>query len=501
MTGRRAVAAAVLAVCAAAAVTGTALLGPRETPPTGAPPTTVPASVTATPSSSPSPTADSTARSPSASATPSSSPSPTATSAAGGPSPTPTDPGADPGVDPAFTTDPDLTRSETYRYRETQPGDHELPAGTVPLRYDVSTAATSPLKVELTKIRDRLAGGSGLALYLAGGTALNDADLAALQTLHHPESSGGLGLTNLTRLHVYNLRSLQGGQECTPDSGLPCAGQIARGSLSPYLWYNGWWDTWVKDLVLDDLEEVKAGTFSNHNFASVSLRATRTVGVMGFGYAPYARLAVVYLPSATTIDKHAFQRNQYLEKVNLPRAVTVDDAAFDDTSRLQYFAAPKLESLGRNALNDTHALRAVHLPELTYLGINCFDLNGDANSGTGMEILRLPKLQTLDKNAIVGFANLRQVWAPELTMAWHDSISNNPRLTTVYAPSLGELGPRVFANNTALSAVYLGARPPAQDPEAFTGTDASKLTLYHQAGDAWASFRPAGNTGLRMVEQ
>ncbi|TDB71917.1 hypothetical protein E1182_24185 [Micromonospora sp. KC721] len=431
----------------------------------------------------------------SASATSSSSPSPTATG------PTATDPGADPGVDPVFTTDPDLKRSETYRYRVTRPGDHALPAGTVPLRYDVSTAATSPLKAELTKIRDRLAGGSGLALYLTGGTALNDADLAALQTLHRPAGSGGLGLTNLARLHVYNLRSLQGGRECTPDSGLPCAGQIARGGRSPYLWHNGWWDTWVRHLVLDDLEEVKAGTFSNHNLASVSLRAARTVGVMAFGHAPYARLAVVYLPSATAIGRHAFRRNQYLVKVNLPRAATVDEFAFDDTSRLRYFAAANLESLGRNALNDTHALRAVHLPKLTYLGINCFDLNGDAASGTGLKVLRLPKLQTLDKNAITGFANLRQVWAPALTTAWHDSITNNPRLSTVYAPGLRKLGPRVFANNAALRSVYLGARPPAQDPAAFTGTDASKLTLHHPGGDPWASFRPAGNAGLRVVEQ
>ncbi|WP_239377423.1 MULTISPECIES: sigma factor [unclassified Frankia] len=486
LSRRRAV--AVIGVAAAggvAAVTAAVLSGRREKVPgfvtTGTAPTGA-AADTAVPTSG---------ASASGSATPSRSPSPKAA-----------DPGADPGVDPVFIGDPDLNRSETYRYQVTKPGDHTLPAGTVAVQYDVSKAAASPLKGQLAQIRDRLARGSGLALYLTGGTALNDTDLTALQTLHKPETSGGLDLTNLRRLHVYNLRSLQGGRECTPTSGLACAGQTARGGDWPYLWYNGWWDTWVKDLVLDDLDEVKDGTFSNHNFASVSLRGARTVGVMAFGHAPYARLAVVYLPSAITIGRDAFRRNQYLLKVNLPRAVTVGDFAFDDTSRLQYFAAPNLESIGRNGLNDTHALRAVHLPSLTYMGINCFDLNGDAAQGTGVKVLRLPKLQTLDKNAITGFATLQQVWAPMLTTAWHYSITNNPKLLSVYAPGLRKLGPHVFTNNVALRAVYLGTQPPAQDPTAFTGTDAAKLTLYHPPGKAaWRAFRPAGNPALRVVEQ
>lgn len=412
-----------------------------------------------------------------------------------------TGPGADPGVDPVFTTDPDLRRSESFGYRLTKPGDHVLPAGTVTVQYDVSTAASAPLGNVLAEVRDTLSRGSGLALYLVGGTRLNDADLAALQSLHKPLGAGGLGLTNLRRLHGYNLRSLQGGQECTPTSGLACAGQIARGGSSPYLWFNGWWDTWVRELVLDDLEEVMPGSFSNHNFAGVSLRAARSIGRMGFGHAPYARLATVYLPSAVTIGRDAFRRNQYLVKVNLPRAVTVEDFAFDDTSRLQYFAAPKLESIGRNALNDTHALRAIHVPELRYMGINCFDLNGDAAQDTGVRVLRLPKLQTLDKNAITGFAALRQVWAPSLATAKHDSMTGNPRLQTVYAPGLRDMGPRVFARNDALRAVYLGTRPPSQDPVAWLGTDAAKVTLYHlPGGSAWHGFRPAGNPALRIVQ-
>jgi hypothetical protein len=413
----------------------------------------------------------------------------------------PAGPDVDPGIDPVFINDPDLKRSGGYQSRTTKPGDHVLPAGTVTVQYDVSNAGSEPLLGALTKVRDALSRASGLAVYLAGGTALNDVDLTTLQTLHKPVGNGGLGLTNLDRLYVYNLRSLQGGRECTPTSGLACAGQTARGGTYPYLWFNGWWDTWVRHLVLDDLEDVKPGTFSNHSFASVSLGSARTIGAMAFGHAPYARLAFVYLPNVTSVGRDAFRRNQYLVKVNLPRAVTVEDYAFDDTSRLEYFAAPALESIGRNALNDTHALRAVHLPNLRYMGINCFDLNGDAAQGTGVQVLRLPKLETLDKNAITGFASLRHIWAPALTTVMHDAITNNGQLQTVYAPAVRTLGPRVFAGSTALRAVYLGPQPPVQDPAAFAGTDAQKLTLYHPRGDGWSGFRPAGNPALRVAVQ
>jgi hypothetical protein len=426
---------------------------------------------------------------------------PSTSASASAPASASTGPGVDPGIDPVFTNDPDLTRSDSYQSRTTKPGDHVLPAGTITVQYDVSNAGSAPLLSALTKVRDALSRASGLAVYLAGGTALNDADLTTLQTLHKPVGNGGLGLTNLNRLYVYNLRSLQGGQECTPTSGLACAGQTARGGRFPYLWFNGWWDTWVRHLVLDDLEDVKPGTFSNHNLASVSLGSARTIGAMAFGHAPYAKLAYVYLPNVTSIGHDAFRRNQYLVKVNLPRAVTVEDYAFDDTSRLEYFAAPALESIGRNALNDTHALRAVHLPNLRYMGINCFDLNGDAAQGTGVQVLRLPKLETLDKNAITGFGSLRYIWAPALTTMMHDSVTNNAQLETVYAPAVHNLGPRVFAGSSALRAVYLGPQPPVQDPAAFTGTDAQTLTLYHPPGDGWSGFRPAGNPALRVAVQ
>ncbi|TDB74759.1 leucine-rich repeat protein [Micromonospora sp. KC723] len=441
---------------------------------------------------------------------------PAPTDAVAGPTPTPTtarkanpyarnakvEAGVDPGVDQVFTTDPVLRRRETHTYRHTEPGDHKLPAGTFTIRYDVSTAGRPPLKDQLAKAGQALTRASGLAVYLDGGTALNDADLAAIQALHRPPAEGGLGLTKLTRLYIYNLKTLPGGKECTPASDLPCAGQTARGGRSPYLWFNGWWDTWVRHLTLDDLEEVKAGSFSNTPFESVSLRAARSIGVMGFGHRPYAKLSVLYLPSVTSIGRDAFRRNQYLVKVNLPRVTKIDDFAFDDTSRLEYVNAPRLVSLGRNALNDTHALKSVNFPVLEYIGINCFDLNGDARSGTGVRVLRLPRLTVVDKNGLTGFGALRHVYAPRLTTAWHDAVTNNPNLATVYAPNLSRLGPRAFRGNPELRAVYLGDQPPTQETDVFVGAAPRRLTIYHSgAAAAWSRFVPAGNPRVPVRQQ
>ncbi|NUT91760.1 MAG: leucine-rich repeat protein [Saccharothrix sp.] len=393
------------------------------------------------------------------------------------------DPTVDPGPDPVFADDPDLRRDDGYDYRPSKPGDHRLPEGTLAFQYDVTTNA---LKARLAERKPELAGATGIALYLTGGTALSDGDLAALQNVHRD-----LGAGHLTRLHVYNLRTIQSGRECTPTSGLPCAGQQARGGKFPYLWHNGWWDTWVRQLVLDDLDTVPDGAFSNHNFSEVSLRGARSIGVMAFGHAPYAKLGVLYLPSATTIAHDAFRRNQYLLKVTLPAATEVDDFAFDDASRLQYFTAPRLRRLGRNALNDSHELRSVNLPALEYLGINCFDLN---NKLIG---LRLPALTEMDKNAVTGFANLRWVHAPRLTTVWHNAISNNARLTTVVTPSATRLGPGALRDNPALTGVHLGAAPPRQEADVFSGSPLA--TIYH-TGDpaAWASFTPSGNPGLAV---
>lgn len=393
------------------------------------------------------------------------------------------DPSTDPGPDPVFAADADLRRTDGYSYRPTKPGDHQLAAGTVAFQYDVTTNA---LKARLADRKPELAKASGIALYLTGGTALSDGDLAALQGVHRD-----LGLRNLSRLYVHNLRTIQSGRECTPSSGLPCAGQQARGGRFPYLWYNGWWDTWVRQLVLDDLDAVPDGAFSNHNFSEVSLRGARSIGVMAFGHAPHAKLSVLYLPNAGTIAHDAFRRNQYLLKVNLPKATTVDDFAFDDASRLQYFTAPALRRMGRNALNDSHELVSVNLPELEYLGIACFGLNGKLVG------LRLPALTEMDKNAVGTFANLRWVHAPRLTRVWHNAITDNPKLTTVVTPSVTRLGPGALSGNPSLTAVYLGPAPPRQEADVFTRS--TKAIIYH-TGDpaAWANFTPSGAPGLAV---
>ncbi|MEU4446673.1 leucine-rich repeat protein [Actinosynnema sp. NPDC023926] len=395
----------------------------------------------------------------------------------------PEDPTTDPGPDPVFANDPDLRRDDGYSYRTGRPGDHRLAEGTLAFQYDVTTNA---LKARLAERRSELAEATGIALYLTGGTALSDGDLAALQGVHRD-----LGLGNLSRLYVYNLRAIQGGRECTPASRLPCAGQQARGGKFPYLWHNGWWDTWVEQLVLDDLVSVPDGAFSNHKFSEVSLRGARSIGVMAFGHAPYAKLSVLYLPSVDTIAHDAFRRNQYLVKVNLPNATEVDDFAFDDASRLQYLTAPQLRRLGRNAVNDSHELVSVNLPRLEYLGINCFDLNHRLVG------LRLPALVEMDKNAVTNFSNLRWVHAPRLTTVRHNAITNNAKLTTMVIPGVTLLGPGAVQGNPALTAVYLGPTPPRQETDVFTGSP--KATVYH-TGDpaAWATFEPSGNPGLAV---
>jgi len=480
---RRAAVIAGAVVLVAAGLGGIAFGALRDSHRAGSPSPTALASPGTNPAANPS--AGPAASSP-ATASGSSAPSPSATTRRSGPAGNPYatnavlgDPAVDPGPDPIFASDPDLRRTESYPERVSKPGDHALAAGTDEFQYDVTTHA---LRTQLAARKAKLAAATGIALYLTGGTALADADLSALQTAGHD-----LGLPNLSRLYVYNLRTIQGGRQCTPDSGLACAGQTARGGLFPYLWFNGWWDTWVRHLVLDDLLAVPDGAFSNHNFADVSLRSARTIGIMGFGHAPHAKLSVLYLPSVRTIAHDAFRRNQGLTKVVLPRATTVDDYAFDDASSLRYFTAPQLVRLGRNGLNDSGALVSVNFPKLQYLGIN--SINGLL---TG---LRLPALTTVDKSAISHFPHLRWLYAPSLATLRDDAVTDNPRLGSVYLPRAGELDARALRGNPALRQIVLGDRPPAQKQDVFAGT--GHATIYHTGtAGAWAGFVPAGNPSL-----
>ncbi|MEU4160867.1 leucine-rich repeat protein [Actinoplanes sp. NPDC026670] len=389
------------------------------------------------------------------------------------------DPTADPGPDPIFARDADLRRTGTYTYRFTKPGDHKLANGTYTLQYDVTSRT---LKAELAGRRAKMTSATGIALYLTGGTALADADLAALQT-----AGRDLELPKLSRLYVYNLRTIQAGRECTPDSGLTCAGETARGGLFPYLWLNGWWDTWVEDLILDDLIAVPDGAFSNHTFAGVSMRSVRSIGVMGFGHAPRATWNVLYLPNVRTVAHDGFRRNQGFVKIVLPQVITIDDYGFDDATSLRYFNAPRLKRLGRNALNDSGALVSVNFPKLEYMGIN--SING---VWTG---LRLPALTTVDKSAISNSGTLRWLYAPRLTDLRDDAIVNNAQLRAVYLGNAARFNTRALAGNPQLRQIVLGSRPPQQKADVFLGT--GRATIFHTgSAAAWTGFTPSGNPSL-----
>lgn len=379
------------------------------------------------------------------------------------------DPSVDPGIHPAFLDDPALNQTEDYIYVPTSAGDHELADGIVAIDYDVS--GDEDLRAVLTTHLDALKAGHGLALYLQGGTALNDDDLLFLQLLNL--ETEGLGLSNLDTLHVYNLRDLQGGIESSSET--------VYGNPYPYVWYNGWQGPnsevakglggWVKHIVMDDLEEIKAGAFCDTMFETMSFKAATVVREMGFGFRPRAKMESIYLPSVELIETHAFRRNQYLLKVNLPKVKTIEDFAFDDNSRLEYISAPELEWIGRNGLNDTHELISVHFPKLEYVGINCFDLQYK------LETLRLPAVTEVRDNGLEGFE----------------------ALTFAYLPKIEKMNSRSMINCNVLEAVYLGEFPPAQNSDVFTNTG-DKVTIYYSGDDpGWNDWIPTGNESAPLV--
>ena len=104
-----------------------------------------------------------------------------------------------------------------------------------------------------------------MAIYLLHGTALNAADVKTVQTFNRPTNEGGLGLTSIVTLYIYNLKSLDGGVE-SQKLAMPGTNMQFR------LWDNGWIGSRFQNLILDDLEEVKDGTFCQTFFRAVSLR-------------------------------------------------------------------------------------------------------------------------------------------------------------------------------------------------------------------------------------
>lgn len=365
------------------------------------------------------------------------------------------DPSRDPGPDPVFATDPRLNRAEAYTYHTSAPEDHQLPRGTGVIRYDVT--GKQSLEAVVQALRSPLSACTGIAIYLANGTELSDVDLVTVQKLNLPKKDGGFDLTSITTLYLFNLTSLQGGAETTEAT--------INGA---FLWSNGWRGGAYKHLVLDDLEEVKDGTFCENRFESISLRGARSIGVMAFGMARHTHppLRELYLPSVLTIKSHAFRRNRNLVTVALPRVAFIDSYAFDDCDRLQYVNAPEVKKIGRNVFNDNGSIVSMNLPKLESTGVATWGTPGK------VRVLRLPSLvNSFDLNAM---STTQFLYVPKLTSA--DGLMFGGELRALYAPGLERVGKGAFVSCRHLRRIDL---PSGVDvsPEAFTGLTETVVTI------------------------
>ena len=371
------------------------------------------------------------------------------------------DPSVDPGMDPVFTTDPRLNQTDTYAYRETKPGDHQLPKGVGTVRYDLK--GREPLAQIIAGMRSDLSACTGLAIYLANGSELDAADLATIQTLNRPVADGGLNLTGIDTLCIYNLKSLAGGVETTEAT--------INGA---FMWSNGWQRSAYKHLVLDDLEEVKDGTFCENHFVSISLRAARTIGVMAFGGSrnSHPPLAELYLPSAITIKAHAFRRNRNLLTVHLPKVTSIDAYGFDDCFGLQYVNAPEVRTLGRNAFNDNGSMISFNLPKLESAGVACWGFPGtlrvlrlpslvkgyDLGTMETIHFLYLPVLKSVD--ALMIPKALRALYAPKVEQVGKAAFAHCQELRRINLPSGASVSPDAFAGLKNIEVIVRGKRLP-----------------------------------------
>lgn len=461
------------------------------------------------------------------------------------------EPSEDPGADPVFEGDPELAKTENYSYEYTEPGDHDFPVGTCTLQFDAVGVVS--LFEALQSMKSALGTCTGLALYLTStASMLRDEDLRTLQILNRSEAEGGVDASKLLSLYVYNLKTLQGGVECTPDSGAIwpntgeiCAGETAIGNPGPYLWANGWASSWVQNLVMDDLEEVRPGTFCNAKFYSVGLRGARVIGKMAFGEQPHGHLKLVYLPSAITIGEHAFRRIQVgldsATKINLPRVTRIDSYAFDDNTDLTYVNAPALQTMGRNVFNDSGRLIAVNMPKLTRMEHGCFGINQT------MRVMRLPALETIIGDALSNLQELRFLYVPALRSMGDGALNFDAKLAQVFAPNLtfvstgamrGTLALKeltlpadgLVLNNgafrdasietlsirgrdktlegmpfetcTSLTTIYFGDTPPVQKTEnAFAQTSSDLVCYYSGPASTWADFKFNGNESAKLVAE
>lgn len=369
------------------------------------------------------------------------------------------DPSVDPGVDPVFLTDPALNKTEDYTYVFTKPGDHKLPDKTVPFQFDAKGTAT--LLQVITATQESLRGAKGVAIYLVNGTSLKPEDLKTVQSFNKPAKDGGLGLTSIDTLYIYNLKALDGGVESKVEAmpGTP---------IRVFMWDNGWESSTYKNLFLDDLEEVKDGTFCGNKFHSVSLRAARTIGVMAFGGHRNSKppLTVIYLPSATLIKEHAFRRCKNVVTANLPKVTQIDSYAFDDMTALKYVNAPELKSMGRNAFNDDSAILSINMPKLESIGVACLGPN-DA-----MRILRLP---SLTKGYELGSMHaVKFLYLPSLKTLADQMVG--PSVQAIYLPKVEIVQKNSFAGATALKKVDLPSAKKV-DPGAFPGLKDIEITI------------------------
>jgi hypothetical protein len=369
------------------------------------------------------------------------------------------DPSADPGVDPVFVTDTALNKTEDYTFVFTKPGDHKLPDKTVPFQFD--TKGTASLLQVITARQESLHGCKGIAIYLVNGTSLKPDDLKTVQTFNKPVKDGGLGLTSIDTLYIYNLKSLDGGVESKAPAmpGTP---------IRVFMWDNGWATSAYKNLILDDLEEVKDGTFCGNPFHSVSLRAARTIGVMAFGGHRNSKppLAAIYLPSVTHIGEHAFRRCKNVVTANLPRVTLIGAYAFDDMTALRYVNAPELKTLGRNGFNDDSAIISVNMPKLESLGVASMGPN-DA-----MRILRLPSLtKGFELNAMHA---VKFLYLPSLKTLSDQMVGAN--VQAIYLPKVEIVQKNSFAGAIALRKVDLPSAKKV-DPDAFPGLKNIEITI------------------------
>lgn len=469
------------------------------------------------------------------------------------------DPSIDPGFHPVFRDDPFFQQDNSYTYTYTVPGDHALPDATCVLQFDASGRASlfdalQPIKVELADC-------TGLALYLTeSADSLRDEDLRTLQILDWSEAAGGLEAGNLSRLYVYNLKSLQGGTEYVegtnqewPNTGESCEEEgagMSTGVAYP-LWINGWHESWVKHIVMDDLVDIPDGAFCRTKLFTLSFRGAQSVGVMAFAEQLGTDLNQIYLPNVKTIAGGGFKRIKpnwsdfEHMKIYLPRVEEIGSNAFDDNNHLHYVSAPNLRTMGRNVFNDCWMIIAVYLPKLEYMEHANFGPNenmrvlnlpslknplGDCATSqkelkfayfpaletmgpmlridheeypSSLKLLYVPKLEQMGADAVRGAHFLTRLHLDSEGITLKDGALNDTGLEELYLTgAVKTLQGSPFSNSGSLKHIHFGDTPPIQaDSNTFEGTSADLIGYYTGDDPAWDTFEFNGNSSATLVQE